>query len=195
MAAAERGGPTGVPHSGMRRAWPVTWVATRRMCKRSWPRRCCSGTIPERDADRDSGTVGALTTLDVLNDASMDTQIWDAVQLLETSGLGNLLDEARSVSLPDWLPLDEAASKDAAALRRLDMFTRMTFSALVDADYLDTDRHFRAAATPRVAAATDFDMLFDQFQRARSTMLEGLPHRRSGPSASRSTRMRSNSPI
>ena len=66
--------------------------------------------------DRDSGTVGASTTLAVLNDASVDPQIRDAVELLESAGLGNLLDEARSVSLPDWLPLDEAADEGPRGL-------------------------------------------------------------------------------
>lgn len=124
--------------------------------------------------DRVSRLAGVVGTLDILGNEGLDGSVASAIRDLREAGFGDLGDEARNVTVPDWLPLDEGSS-DPGAMRRLDMFTRMVFSALVDADYLDTEAHFQAAAGPRLAAATDFGVLFAEFEAARAEMLAAVP--------------------
>jgi CRISPR-associated endonuclease/helicase Cas3 len=49
----------------------------------------------------------------------------------------------------------------------------MCFSALVDADFLDTEAHFQLLTSPRVAAAADFKQLMERFEAARVRRLSG----------------------
>lgn len=119
-----------------------------------------------------SGIAGQMTTMDVLRTASLDSEIAEAVSWLRRGGFGDLVSEARSVQLPDWLPLN-ASPTDAPGLRRLEMFTRMVFSALVDADYLDTQAHFDGTSVPYQVPVADFVALQDEFEETRAEMLAG----------------------
>lgn len=58
--------------------------------------------------------------------------------------------EARTAIPPQFVPGFDA---DGAGKRRMEFWLRMVFSALVDADWLDTGRHF--GNSPRVAAQPD----------------------------------------
>jgi CRISPR-associated endonuclease/helicase Cas3 len=55
---------------------------------------------------------------------------------------------------------------------------RLVFSALCDADFLDTAAHFSGAGEPRVAADTDFAVLRDRFESRRRDL---VAERRSSP--------------
>ncbi|MFV2018211.1 CRISPR-associated helicase Cas3' [Micromonospora sp. LOL_023] len=52
-----------------------------------------------------------------------------------------------------------------------EMALRLCYSALADADGLDTGAHFDGQAAPRVRADTDFDHLYQRFAQRRATML------------------------
>ena len=52
-----------------------------------------------------------------------------------------------------------------------EMGLRLTFSALVDADHLDTAAHFAGLSEPEVADPADMRALVDHFERARAVML------------------------
>jgi CRISPR-associated endonuclease/helicase Cas3 len=56
-----------------------------------------------------------------------------------------------------------------------EMALRLTFSALCDADYLDTAAHFVGASRPAVRPDADYAVLRDQFERSRKTLLAGRP--------------------
>ena len=56
-----------------------------------------------------------------------------------------------------------------------DMGLRLTFSALVDADHLDTAAHFAGLACPDVAAPADMRQLVTRFETARANMLRERP--------------------
>lgn len=46
----------------------------------------------------------------------------------------------------------------------LELFTRLAFSALVDADFLDTERHFSAATGARRSGAPELASLWEAFE-------------------------------
>src|SRR5262249_47547878 len=56
-----------------------------------------------------------------------------------------------------------------------EMTMRLLFSALCDADYLDTSAHFEGLPAPRVAPDADFAELRDRFERRRAALLAGRP--------------------
>lgn len=72
------------------------------------------------------------------------------------------------IALPDWLT--EAVQEDPYVL---DLLVRMVYSTVVDADFLDTEEHFAAAARPShpVSAAH----LVDRFEQGRLRLIaDGL---------------------
>ncbi|MFC9431413.1 CRISPR-associated endonuclease Cas3'' [Streptomyces sp. NPDC056987] len=75
------------------------------------------------------------------------------------------------IAPPAWLAALDSARRRALAL---DLFTRMVFSCVVDADYLDTAAHF-AGGAPRVAAGVDMGMLLERFERRRTRLLADRP--------------------
>src|SRR5262245_52233427 len=56
--------------------------------------------------------------------------------------------------------------------RRLEFFLRMAFSALVDADFLDTERHFERAQSAQRGQGAALDKLWERFETAQG-MLSG----------------------
>ena len=56
-----------------------------------------------------------------------------------------------------------------------EMAMRLCFSALVDADVLDTQAHHQQLTAPRVRPDADFAELFARFERRRAAMLAGRP--------------------
>jgi CRISPR-associated endonuclease/helicase Cas3 len=54
-----------------------------------------------------------------------------------------------------------------------EMALRLVFSALCDADFLDTAAHFAAAPGPAVRPDADFGVLSERFEQARGRLLEG----------------------
>ncbi len=68
--------------------------------------------------------------------------------------------------LPAWC--DTPQSRDALMT---DLLMRMAFSALVDADFLDTEAHFRGPVRPGPAIAADD--LADRYEEGRAALLAG----------------------
>ena len=63
---------------------------------------------------------------------------------------------------PDKIPLPPFARTDRLAA---ELWLRMVFSALVDADFLDTERHFKPDKTSSRAQIHDLSVLYEKFQR------------------------------
>lgn len=58
--------------------------------------------------------------------------------------------------------------------RKLEFLLRMLFSSLVDADYLDTEKHFKYETSAlRESSPTDFSLLLDMFTKDQESMMEG----------------------
>ncbi|GAA3472249.1 CRISPR-associated helicase/endonuclease Cas3 [Nonomuraea roseola] len=73
-----------------------------------------------------------------------------------------------SIALPRWLP--EAATADSYAL---DLLVRMVYSAVVDADFLDTEEHFSGTTRPfHSVSAAD---LAERFEQGRQELLKNKP--------------------
>ena len=54
-----------------------------------------------------------------------------------------------------------------------EMAIRLCFSALCDADFLDTAAHFSCSATPAIRAGIDFGVLRDRYEQGRKALLSG----------------------
>ncbi|WP_327386870.1 CRISPR-associated endonuclease Cas3'' [Streptomyces sp. NBC_01207] len=70
--------------------------------------------------------------------------------------------------VPDWL----SSARSDTALADVDLLTRMLFSSVVDADFLDTADHFRGRPRPRVQAPAMAE-LRDRYELRRKEVLAG----------------------
>ncbi|MGW9643448.1 CRISPR-associated endonuclease Cas3'' [Streptomyces albidoflavus] len=87
-----------------------------------------------------------------------------------TAAVARLLPEAvraERIAPPSWLAGIGSAERRAEAL---DLYTRMVFSCVVDADYLDTAAHF-AGGSARVAGPVDMGALWERFRVRREGVL------------------------
>jgi CRISPR-associated endonuclease/helicase Cas3 len=82
---------------------------------------------------------------------------------------------ATEVELPErtsFPPLPEYAASDNT---EAELFTRMLFSALVDADYLDTEAHFRPDQADTRGSKIDLVDLWPVFEQHQAEMIAGAP--------------------
>lgn len=77
--------------------------------------------------------------------------------------------------LPELADTDSVAIPEAWTANPLvsDMAVRLVFSALCDADFLDTAAHFAGDDEPRVQPDADFSELQDRFERQRHKLIDG----------------------
>lgn len=104
------------------------------------------------------GTVEQL--MGELNERRRSPQVVEALERAE--GLIRELEARGPVQLPACVSRSAHAGE---------LFVRMVFSAVVDADYLDTERHFRGEQ-PRSWDGRDFELLWEQL-KASQTALSG----------------------
>jgi CRISPR-associated endonuclease/helicase Cas3 len=78
-----------------------------------------------------------------------------------------LVSMAPHESLIGQLPpfIQQPRAGPAEAKRELELFLRLLFSALCDADFLDTEAHFQAARTAARSGAPTLESLWEQFQQ------------------------------
>ncbi|MCS6923881.1 MAG: CRISPR-associated helicase Cas3', partial [Fimbriimonadales bacterium] len=86
-----------------------------------------------------------------------------AVQTIAESQLPDLL---QPPALPAWLPSDALS---------LEMLVRMLFSCLVDADFLDTERHFDPDRAAQRGQSPDLASLWVQFEANQNALLQNAP--------------------
>ena len=74
--------------------------------------------------------------------------------------------EAARQTIPGLEPRERVKPPDFAAKDpvKAELWTRMVFSAVVDADFLDTERHFNSGKTAARSAELSFDEIRDRFQ-------------------------------
>lgn len=88
------------------------------------------------------------------------------------------LDRAARVALPEYKALSAGWTPDSAK-RQLEFLTRMVFSCLVDADFLDTERHFNASRAELRQEKPDLNSLWQHFldaQARTTTSIKAAPN-------------------
>ncbi len=94
-----------------------------------------------------------------MNDPAVDAAIKRAKAELQ------LEEPTNKVPMPDGL--DKA--------RRLELFLRLLFSALVDADFLDTEKHFKPAHALARGSDITLDTLWEPFEAAHRKIMASAP--------------------
>lgn len=98
-----------------------------------------------------------------VKDASHQAAIQTALGLARQA-LGGRLDEFPRPYIPDW----------ANELAGSEFFIRMLFSALVDADFLDTERHFNPGRSEARTGVPDLVRLWERFETDQQRLLNSL---------------------
>jgi CRISPR-associated endonuclease/helicase Cas3 len=143
-----------------------------------------AGAVTASKADPRWGTLAALTIIghhggmpdlqeararldEAGRDPTMAETLRRAAEYLGPGVMGS------PISVPSWLN-DRPVGKEAqeAHLRDVEMFVRMAFSALVDADWLDTERHFQPPAAARRGGDVSLDLLDRRCQQYRTQLLK-----------------------
>lgn len=114
------------------------------------------------------GHHGGLTNIEQLCDARREAVKDEA---LTTARLFAQLPEAQEII--NGSPLIPGGWRRDPLL--LEMGVRMIFSALVDADHLDTAAHFQGLPSPLIAPPADMTELVRRFEERRSAMLADRP--------------------
>lgn len=114
------------------------------------------------------GHHGGLTDIERLREACDEPVTHEAQTLAR---LLKQVPEAQDV-IDGPVLVPEAWRRDALLL---EMGVRLTFSALVDADHLDTGAHFQGLHSPVVAPAADMVALVRRFEERRGAMLAQRP--------------------
>ena len=150
LAAVEAaGGRVGIDHK-----MAGTWLASRSV-----------GVFAAAVSGHHGGLPGGAALKNNLRAADAGRQAGWAAAIEKVAAL---IPEVRSAE-PHPLPvcLDGKDSRDPLVT---DLLMRMVFSALVDADFLDTEAHFRGFARPRCQLAGD---LTGRYERQRAALLAG----------------------
>lgn len=104
------------------------------------------------------------------------TQVLEAVRLGEASL--EALQRVREVSpdVPAWLPTRLVSGREGDKGRcQWELFLRFVFSALVDADFLDTEAHFQNELAESRRREWALEGLWNQYTRGRTEKLAGAP--------------------
>ncbi|APU14812.1 MULTISPECIES: CRISPR-associated helicase/endonuclease Cas3 [Actinoalloteichus] len=117
------------------------------------------------------GHHGGLTELGALHDL-LETQ---PDQVTVRAFLAEVEDAERVLDLPPGSLLPQHWRRSESIL---DLGIRLAFSALVDADHLDTAAHFAGRSAPEVRPDTDLAVLRDRFEAGRAAH---LAHRDQSP--------------
>ncbi len=105
-----------------------------------------------------SGIPDRSTIAEILMDMEDQPSGLDAlIELLDSVTGVSVRDVAAQVRVPSW------AVPNSMDLRALEMFARMCHSAVVDADFLDTQAHFDGKDEPRRAAVSGVDTIRHTF--------------------------------
>jgi CRISPR-associated endonuclease/helicase Cas3 len=129
LAAVEAaGGRVGIDHK-----MAGTWLASRSV-----------GVFAAAVNGHHGGLPAGADLKNELGAADTDVQAGWAAAIEEAAAFVPEVTPAAPPSLPAWLD-----GKDSGDPLVTDLLIRLVFSALVDADFLDPDPHFRRAARPR----------------------------------------------
>jgi CRISPR-associated endonuclease/helicase Cas3 len=151
-AAEETGGRVGTDHK-----LAGTWLASR-----------TAGVFAAAVNGHHGGLPAVAALKNELNGADDGMRAgWDEA-IERAAALVPAIRRVTPLARPGWL--DIARSRDPLVT---DLLMRMVFSALVDADFLDTEAHFRGPVRPdpTVSAAE----LADRFEEGRDKLLAGRP--------------------
>lgn len=109
-------------------------------------------------------------------------RVKSSAPVVESLSLGEAelvaVQKARGLSpeVPSWLPARLGSGREGEEARRQwELFLRFVFSALVDADFLDTEAHFQEHLAESRRRKWSIDGLWEQYAERRTEKLAGVP--------------------